>query len=369
MLGIAADSIEEFESPKSILQTSSESLGATLTSEPAEADVFDRALLEQTLKANNYCIEGSANQLKITIHQLARSALKQGIRIPLNARYGITSDPAKLEKISTSLSHGQPLKTTMKTFCIGGWALTRILLNSPQLYRKHSIERKIITLRAHRRTLTEAVAKNPAITREEFRKEHSAACEYLREHDPQFWNEQIRRAIGRWVAPPNADEKMDGDLAGRISKALDELRAITPPVWLTCCRLLKQAGIHNSLLARLDRYPLTRSLIDKSRECRRDFLVRKIGWAVAKMALDAEPISVNKLRRVAGVPGKLLNSHAQIVTEAAEKNGARIHSMSFFARDVASPIRQSRSTITSSLSTTPASCSAAGTTPTATGRR
>jgi hypothetical protein len=204
-------------------------------------------------------------------------------------------------------------------------------LDSPDLFRKHTDQRKTATLRAHRRTLSEALAKETSITRDEFRKQHPGPYEYLTEHDSLWWSQQIQKAKPRWAPPAGRDQRRDQELLVRVSKAIDNLKKMERPVRISRCGLLTRAGINLSLMSQLDRYPLTQKFVGDNCESSQEFLGRKISWAVASMATEGSLISVNTLRRRAGVGAKLLRSFAQLVIESAKQHGAQIENRSFFA--------------------------------------
>lgn len=283
------------------------------------------------MRANLYRIEPSAKQLETTIFQLARSALNHGIRVPLNIKYGIGADQSRLAGVCASLSSGESLEAVRRKHNVGEWVLTRVLLDSPELFRKYTDERKTAKLRAHRRTLSEALAIGPSITREEFRKQHPAAYEYLTKHDPLQWRQQIQKTKGRWTSPASGDQRKDRELVKRASKALDDLKKMKRPVRISRCSLLTRAGIKLSLIPKIDRYPLTQKFVADNCESRQEFRGRKISWAVAAMAAEGVSISVNTLRRRAGMHPKLLRSFAHLVRQSAKQQGAQIQNGSFFA--------------------------------------
>src|ERR1035437_5090016 len=219
----------------------------------------------------------------------------------------------------------------MRKHNVGEWLLIRILLDSPELFRKHSDLRKTATLHAHRRTLSEVLTRKPLITRQEFRKQSPAAYEYLTTHDPLWWSQQIRKAKPRWAPRAGRDQHRDQELLMRASKALDDLKKMERPVRISRCGLLTRSGINLSLISQLDRYPLTQKFIGDNCETGQEFLGRKISWAVASMATEGSLISVNTLRRRAGVCPKMLRSLAHLVIESAKQHGAQIENRSFFA--------------------------------------
>src|ERR1017187_4192044 len=172
LIGAVASSIDEFESCELTSETSAGDVVVVGMRTLEHSEKWNCSELEAVLKANQYRMEPSAKQLKTTINQLARAALNHGIRVPLKVKSGIGANPTRLAEVCAILSSGEPLETVMRKHNVGEWVLTRILLDSPDLFRKHTDQRKTATLRAHRRTLSEALAKETSITRDEFRKQH-----------------------------------------------------------------------------------------------------------------------------------------------------------------------------------------------------
>ncbi len=331
LIGTVASSIAEFESCKSTIGTSTKYVVAAGMRASEHLEKWNRAELEMVLKVNQYRIEPSAKQLNTTSYQIAHSALKHGIRVPLKVKSGIGANPTLLAEVRANLASGESVETVGSKHNVGEWVLCRILLDSPELFRKYSDERKTATLRAHRCTLLEALALEPSITREKFRKQHNAACVYLTKHDPLWWNRQIHKARARWTPRANDDQRRDKKLVERVSKALDDLRKMERPVRISRCGLLARAEANVSLIPKLHRYPLTQKFLADNCESSQEFLGRKISWAVAAMASEGASISVNTLRRRAGVKPKLLRSFAQLVIESAKQHGAQIENRSFFA--------------------------------------
>lgn len=331
LIGIVASSIDEFVSRELAIKTSSGEVVAAGGGASEHAESWNRSELEAVLKANQYRMEPSAKQLGTKINQLARAALNHGIRVPLKLRHPIDADPAVLDEVRASLSSGQQLATVMRKHRVGEWLLIRILLDSPELFRKHSDLRRIATLQAHQGTLSRALMKKPSITRQEFREQSPAAYEYLTTHDSLWWSQQIQKVKPRWAPPADRDQHRDQELLMRASKALDNLKKMERPVRISRCGLLTRAGINLSLISQLGRYPLTQKFIADNCETGQEFLGRKISWAVASMATEGTPISVNTLRRRAIVGAKVLRSFAQFVVESAKQHGARIENKSFFA--------------------------------------
>jgi hypothetical protein len=64
-----------------------------------------------------------------------------------------------------------------------------------------------------------------------------------------------------------------------------------------------------------------------------DYRVRKITRAVAEMARNGEAITVDSLRRKAGMSSRLLRQYKELVLETAQQLGANVGPSSVFARE------------------------------------
>jgi hypothetical protein len=112
--------------------------------------------------------------------------------------------------------------------------------------------------------------------------------------------------------------------------ATDMLKSAEKPRWVTSNLLLEK----NKALTRYKRspgsLPLTTAVLETYVETKEEFLDRKIRWGVGIMAKNDQPISINKLRRVLGMPAPRLRSRKAFVVSCAKSNGAVFAPHSFF---------------------------------------
>ncbi len=104
------------------------------------------------------------------------------------------------------------------------------------------------------------------------------------------------------------------------------------PVQVTATAVLKKAQLLSKYNHNPSKFKLVRQVLQTRCEGRSEFLQRRVAWAVGQMASKAEPISVNKLRRIAGVPAHIVRKYKQLVIDAAGGLSAAINGRSFFSQ-------------------------------------
>jgi hypothetical protein len=72
-------------------------------------------------------------------------------------------------------------------------------------------------------------------------------------------------------------------------------------------------------------------MLNQRSESQSDFRMRRITWAVNQMIGAEVPISVNKLRRVAGLSAQTVRNHKKLVVDLVRQLNATLDNRSFFA--------------------------------------
>lgn len=341
LIGILAESVESVETTctdDNVARGDSTKTGENQSSRQAAGAMskIPREKLESALATYHYRIRPVAKVLNTTLNRVARAALTYGVRIPLRLTKSSVG-MSTLSQIRASISNGMPLAHIMRKHHVGEWFLTRVLLDSPQQYKEYQGKRSSIVLVSHRNTLLNALALDPSITRQEFRLGYPDAYDYLVGHDSKWWNDQIARVVRVWNAPAPRLGERDQQYAKLIARALEEIINFKRPVRVFRARLLKTAGINPSVLKQIDSLPVTREILRRSIESRADYVARKIHWAIAKMAEEKVPISLNTLRRRTGMTQDVLKSARDLVIKEAHRCGAEIEAKSKFAGQAGGP--------------------------------
>jgi hypothetical protein len=184
----------------------------------------------------------------------------------------------------------------------------------------------------HKAKISQFVADNPGAPREEIRKKLPGSYDYIIKTDPDwFWN-LIPRAKGQRRAPSTRRGAGDSAIAASFQAAADGLRSMSRPVRITSYGICKAAGVTHNVMGRLNEFPITAAVLSKYSETMEAFRDRKLCWAIAKMASSKVPISVNLLRRWAGMPAKHVYDRVDLIQKAANESGAEVQHRSLFAK-------------------------------------
>jgi len=137
------------------------------------------------------------------------------------------------------------------------------------------------------------------------------------------------------ITPPCVERKRkvrsDALVASIVAKAIEvQLSPESRPKRITTTGVLRMVGYLNQFLQHKEQFVQTEQVLNKFVETQDDFLNRKILWAIRKMKVDGHPISINKLRRVAGVPASKLRERREFVIESVCSLDAVLGGRSFF---------------------------------------
>jgi hypothetical protein len=104
----------------------------------------------------------------------------------------------------------------------------------------------------------------------------------------------------------------------------------TKPRRITKVGVLKRAGYLSRCWGRIEKFPQTDLVLNTFAESQTELLKRKIKWAMSEMCKSGQTISINRLRRVAGVPASKLREYREYVINTAKEMGAVLNGRSFF---------------------------------------
>jgi len=339
LIGILAPTVKEFEEcdpgdDQEICQAVVHAVPIKADSDQAPSEVTGnegwKKSLRDSLIANNNSIDGTAKRLKVTANELAREAILQGIHVPFEKRCRVKPD--RLSSIKEDLCSGLPQTEVMKRNEIGECSIRRVFLDSPGLFAIHEYARKKWYANDHKAKISQFVADNPGAPREEIRKKLPGSYDYIIKTDPDwFWN-LIPRAKGQRRAPSTRRGAGDSAIAASFQAAADGLRSMSRPVRITSYGICKAAGVTHNVMGRLNEFPITAAVLSKYSETMEAFRDRKLCWAIAKMASSKVPISVNLLRRWAGMPAKHVYDRVDLIQKAANESGAEVQHRSLFAK-------------------------------------
>jgi hypothetical protein len=326
LVGLLNSSVDAFEAWSGI--SGDDSLGGK-TIEVAEW----RAKLPRLLASHSFKLTSVALRLGVSPDIVAVEAIKQDIRIPLSQRAAMRLGQEKLESIRSGLCSGVSRNQLARTHGVSLWTIQLIELDNPRLRiaGRAAATKKIRD--AHRQRVLDLIASDPNASRIRLLQ---GTCNYLLEHDKEWFQKTLPKQR-HWPRPGarRLDRaQLDSVIAGKVRDIISELKSMAHrPTRITKSGVLRRAGYLKKYLTAPKEFPRTEALLREHVENQADYLVRKIRWAVAEMARDGQVISLNFLRRKAGLSGARLREYKQLVLEMAQQLGANVAPHSFFAQD------------------------------------
>lgn len=286
-------------------------------------DLLQACEIESALICKAGRLPAAARLLGVSPARLATDMQRLGLRCPLSAQTRRRIGRQVVDEAKSALRAGEPKKEIKQRLMLSEWSLQLIELDEPAISVAHQ-EAIVQTQRdSHRKAILDHLQRNPSASRSSIEKACVSSCDWLRRFDPQWlaehWPDRKvadsssqRTARKDWA---DIDDELVGCLEAVVSEALSK-QAI--PVWLSATVLMRLARerVGCSTLNR-GRTPRIFQLAQDKAESRMEFERRKIRWAMEQHARTHKPVSMNTLRRTAGMLPAMLIDHKEWVRECA----------------------------------------------------
>lgn len=297
-------------------------------------ELLSVADIETALRASEGRITVAALRLGVSPSNLAVDMQRQGIRLPLPTVTAKRLGPKLIAAVQGALRAGTPKVQIQKSLGISEWSVQLIELDSPTLRDAHREATIELQRDDHREAILLHRRLHPSAGRSELMSDCTAAIDWLRSFDGKWLEENLpkpKRARNNGRGVRKDWHRADLDCVALVQAAMRaELEKKGRPTRLTATRLLSAAG---ALTKRPSLLPLTVAETDRCSESQDAFLRRKIAWALNEYLKRHVPISMNQLRRAAGLPPDRLKQHADYIVETATALG-----LTFDARCALSPL-------------------------------
>lgn len=289
--------------------------------------------LKKLLEENSFRLSSLASRLGISTYELAKKARRQRIRIPISkstiAKHGIE----KIDAVKAELRSGVTKNEIKSKYQISDWTILLIELDELHINEEHKASSALLLRDKHRSVVLRFIDDCPTSSKIDLMKAHSGSYEFMLYKDKEWFDVQF--ANRQKIAQPCVERKQkvwpDALVASFVAKAIEVL--LSPesrPKRITTTGVLRMVGYLNQFLQHKEQFVQTEQVLNKFVETQDEFLNRKILWAIRKMKVDGHPISINKLRRVAGVPASKLRERREFVIESVTALGAVLGGRSFF---------------------------------------
>ncbi|KIH76258.1 hypothetical protein GFER_11615 [Geoalkalibacter ferrihydriticus DSM 17813] len=328
IIGTLYESLEAFEKTAEDLSRP-ETIEEELVLPTWSADLF------RLLQTGECGLPGISKQLGISTYRLIEKIRQRGWRVPLSHQTRKKLGDAKISAIKEDFMQGMEKTQIMRHHGCSEWALTLIELDEPGLNASFRGAAKLITQERNRARLRDHLSANPTATRIDILEGLPGVYDYMLKQDKEWFYKQISEK--KAAAPTPRKSRVDWALldqnkAIEIAGVFDEMLASGPkPVQATATAALKRAGLLRQYSNDPTKFPLVAGILQERSESRQNFIRRRLAWAVEQMANSGDPISINKLRRVASLPAETMRDHRQEVINLAEQMNTAIDGGSFFA--------------------------------------
>jgi len=240
---------------------------------------------------------------------------------------GLNHDPAPISHIPPEMM--EEGETDVTHIGLYRWGLKHYFGHTRKLTSA------VHTKEKNRTRLLEYLATHPGASRSDIMKNLPGVYDSLITLDKDWFYTQITLKKVVAIAPrkdrvdwANLDKLMQSEITTLFDKMLaSELR----PVQATANAALNQAHLKAKYNNNPSKFPLVTEVLQKRSETHSEFVLRRISWAVKQMMADNVPISVNKLRRVAGFQAQIVRDHKRQVRDLAQRLKVGINNKSFFA--------------------------------------
>jgi hypothetical protein len=286
-------------------------------------DLLTRDSIHQALAEANGRVTIAASLLKVSPAVLAVDMRRLGIRFPLPIATSRRLGKKMVESVRAALRAGEAKHKIQARLGVSEWSIQLIELDDLGLAPLHRAATIEAQRAKHRCAVRAYLDAQPNAGRMDVSAGCVSAVDWLRQFDQEWLAKQFpkrKRASPSKRKPLRKWSELDQAFANEIQAvSRSELTKSTRPVRLTASMLLKaSAAIVAQNSRRKHHLPLTLAAAQAHAESEDAFYKRKLSWALNEYQALEVPISVNRLRRVAGLcPERLKEQRDFIIAEAA----------------------------------------------------
>ena len=287
---------------------------------PLQRPILSKQAILWARKASKGKITVAAALLHVKASQLAVDIRRQSLSWPLPCVTAKRLGPTLISEVTQALQSGFPKNEIQHSLGISEWSMQLIELASPELRELH---RKAIIDRqrdGHRTSVLSHMQQHPSSSISEITVNCAGALDWLRCYDSE-WLERhlpkLKRPSCKTRSARKDWQKFDLNCVAAIGLEVQrELNISGRPTRITISRLLRAA---NALNKPRDLVPLAIAEAKRRAETKDAYLQRRIKWALQVYADQHATVSMNRLRRVAGLPPERLLQYRELVQEVARR--------------------------------------------------
>lgn len=289
--------------------------------------------LNKLLEEHGFRISTVAAKMGVSPNTIAIEAKKQGIKVPLSVRTLSIHGKEKIDEVRSCLRSGMPKNEIQNRYKVSEWTILLIELDDPRICDVRKLATYEHIRESHRRKVLDFIAADIYASKLGLMKSLSGSYEFMLERDRQWFESQFanrpKKKSQKLARKPK--ERPDSLVANNVASIIESmLSPYEKPRRITRAGVLKKAGYLSQVWNRRERFPQTDLVLNIFVETQAEFLERKIKWAMSEMCKSGQTISIDRLRRVAGVPASILRERRQYVINTAKVLGAVLNGRSFF---------------------------------------
>lgn len=320
--------IEGAENSSHIPESIDEEVNSSASGKPSfEGD------LSELLEEHSFRISTVAARVGVSPNTVAIEVRNQGIKVPLSSRILSIHGKEKIDEVRSYLRSGMPKNEIQNRYKVSEWTILLIELDDPEIGNTHRLAAAENLRESHRRTVLEFIANNINASKTDLMKSQNGCYEFMLKNDKQWFDLQFANRHKK-KSPKLArkfKQRPDSQVSNDVTKIIESMLSPNEkPRRITKVGVLKRAGYLSQFWSSRERFPQTEQVLNQYVESQAEFLKRKIKWAMSEMCKSDQTISINRLRRVAGVPASILRERREYVINTAMVLGAVINGRSFF---------------------------------------
>lgn len=343
-IGVLCESLHEFE--RSISPCNGDEKSEGEESPPQLSESTDEEMiwsasgkrtftkkLNKLLGEHSFRIPTVAARVGVSPNTIAIEAKKQSIKVPLSVRTLSIHGKEKIDGVRSCLRSGMPKNEIKNRYKVSEWTILLIELDDPGICDVRKLVTSEQIRESHRCKVLDFIAADSYASKSDLTKSLSGSYEFMLERDRQWFDSQFANRPKKESPklPRQLKERPDSLVANNVASIIESMLSPNEkPRRITRAGVLKKAGYLSQVWGRRERFPQTELVLNQFVETQAEFLERKIKWAMSEMCKSGQTISINRLRRVAGVPASILREHRQYVINTAKVLGAVLNGRSFF---------------------------------------
>jgi hypothetical protein len=308
-------------------------------------DLLTRDSIQQALAEANGKVTAAASLLQVSPAVLAVDMRRLGIRLPLPIATSRRLGKEMVESVRAALRTGEAKHKIQSRLGVSEWSIQLIELDDLDLAPLHRAATIEAQRAKHRGAVKAYLEVQPNAGKTDVYASCVSAVDWLRQFDHEWLAESLPK---RKVASPSKRKplkrwnELDQAFANEIrAVSRSELARATRPVRLTVSMLLKESAASVAQNSRRKHHlPLTIAAAQAHAESQDAFYKRKLAWALNEYRALEVPISVNLLRRVAGLPPKRLEEQRDFIIAEASRLKISIDARCFLSPLGGQPTRR-----------------------------